>query len=170
MKNISIIYKISILLLIITLVPLVIMSFLIVSDLPVLKDTIENAGQSLSRETDNSFREVEEITINYSKKALDAQSEKIIRIRLLEISKQISEFLRSVEDDTLILARQPQDAQTYLTFVNTKKKAVWFNKDAYDMLPVYPEVSFIGTDGVERIKIRNDSIKNDYVDLSNDKN
>ncbi len=46
MKNISIIYKISILLLIITLVPLVIMSFFIMSDLPVLKDTIENAGQS----------------------------------------------------------------------------------------------------------------------------
>ena len=72
------------------------MSFFIVSDLPVLKDTIENAGQSLSRESDNSFQKVEEITINYSKKTLDAQSEKIIRIRLLEISKQISEFLRNV--------------------------------------------------------------------------
>ena len=170
MKNISIIYKISILLLIITLVPLVIMSFFIVSDLPVLKDTIENAGQSLSRETDNSFREVEEITINYSKKALDAQSEKIIRIRLLEISKQISEFLRNAETDTLILSKLPPDEQTYLNFAGTKKKAIWFDKDTYALLPVYPEISFIGTDGVERLKIRNGSIRKDFVDLNDDNN
>lgn len=122
MKNISIIYKISILLLIITLVPLVIMSFFIMSDLPVLKDTIENAGQSLSRESDNSFKKVEEITINYSKKTLDAQSEKMIRIRLLEISKQISEFLRNAETDTLILSKLPPDEQTYLNFAVTRKK------------------------------------------------
>lgn len=170
MKNISIVYKISILLLIITLVPLAIMSFIIMSDLPVLKDRIENASQLLSRESDSHFRKVGDIAINNSKDTLDAQSEKIIRIRLLEISKQISEFLRSAQEDTLLLARQPQDAQTLLTFVNTKKKTVWFNKDTYDMLPVYSEVSFIGTDGVERIKIRNGSIRNDYLDLSNDRN
>ena len=170
MKNISIIYKISILLLIITLVPLAIISFLIVSDLPVLKDRIENASQSLSKESDSHFQNVGDIAIKNSKDTLDAQSEKIIRIRLLEISKQISEFLRSAQEDTLLLARQNQDTQIYLTFVNTKKKAVWFNKDTYDMLPVYSEVSFIGTDGVERIKIRNGSIRNDYVDLSNDRN
>ena len=170
MKNISIIYKISILLLIMTLVPLVIISFLIVSDLPVLKDRVENASQLLSRESDSHFQKVGDIAINNSKDTLDAQSEKIIRIRLLEISKQISEFLRSAQDDTLLLARQPQDVQIYLTFVNTKKKTVWFNKDTYDMLPVYSEVSFTGTDGVERIKIRNGSIRNDYLDLNNDKN
>ena len=170
MKPVSVIYKISLLLLIIALIPMVIMSFYVLSDFPVLKKQIDNASMSLQSESDSRFLKVGDIAIKNSKDTLDAQSEKIIRIRLLEISKQISEFLRSVEDDTLILARQPQDAQTYLTFVNTKKKAVWFNKDAYDMLPVYPEVSFIGTDGVERIKIRNDSIKNDYVDLSNDKN
>jgi signal transduction histidine kinase/HAMP domain-containing protein len=170
MKNISIIYKISILLLIITLVPLAIISFLIVSDLPVLKDRIENASQSLSKESDSHFQNVGDIAIKNSKDTLDAQSEKIIRIRLLEISKQISEFLRSAQEDTLLLARQNQDTQIYLTFVNTKKKAVWFNTDTYDMLPVYSEVSFIGTDGVERIKIRNGSIRNDYVDLSNDRN
>ena len=170
MKNISIIYKISILLLIITLVPLAIMSYLIVSDLPVLKDRIENASQSLSRESDSRFQKVRDIAIKNSKDTLDAQSEKIIRIRLLEISKQISEFLRNVEKDTLLLARQPQDAQTYLTFVNTKEKIIWFNRDTYDILPVYSEVSFIGTDGVERIKIRNGSIRTNYVDLSNERN
>lgn len=170
MKGISIIYKISLLLLIITLIPLLIMSFYMLSDFPVLKKQIDNASQLLQSESDTRFQKVGDIAIKNSKDTLDAQSEKIIRIRLLEISKQISEFLRSAEDDTLLLAKQPQDAQTYLIFVNTKKKAVWFNKDTYDMLPVYSEVSFIGTDGVERIKIRNGSIRNDYVDLSNDKN
>ncbi len=53
---------------------------------------------------------------------------------------------------------------------NNKKKVVWFDKGNYAMLGVYPEISFIGTDGVERIKIRNGSIRNDYLDLSKEKN
>ncbi len=170
MKNISIIYKISILLLIITLIPLVILSFYVLSDFPVLKKQIDNASLSLQSESDIRLQKVGDTAIKNSKDALDAQSEKIIRIRLLEISKQMSEFLRSVEDDTLLLSKLPQDEQTYLNFVNTKKKEVWFNKDNYGMLPMYSEVSFIGKDGVERIKIRNGSIRKDYVDLSRDEN
>ncbi len=170
MKNISIIYKISVLLIIITLIPLAIMFSFIVSDIPVLKENIEKASQSLSRESDNSFRKVEEIAINNSKDTLDTQSEKIIRIRLLEISKQISEFLRNVEKDTLMLSKIPADEQTYLNFINTKKKVIWFDKDTYDILPVYSEVSFIGTDGIERVKIRNGSIRKDYLDLNEDNN
>ncbi len=170
MKSISIIYKISLLLVIITLIPLVIMSFYILSDFPVLKKQIDNTSRSLQSESDTRFQKVGEIAIKNSKDTLDAQSEKIIRIRLLEISKQISEFLRGVEEDTMLLTKLPQDEQTYLNFVNNKKKEVWFNKDTYAMLSVYSEVSFIGTDGVERIKIRNGSIRNDYLDLSKEKN
>ncbi len=170
MKNISVIYKISLLLLIIALMPMVIMSFYVLSDFPVLKKQIDNASMSLQSESDSRFQEVGDIAIKNSKDTLDAQSEKLIRIRLIEISKQISEFLRDVERDTMLLEKQPPDAQTYLNFVNTKKKAVWFDKDTYDMLPVYSEVSFIGTDGVERIKIRNGSIRYDYVDLKKDEN
>src|SRR4030067_147958 len=170
MKNISIIYKISILLFIIALIPPTIMFFFIVSDLPVLKDRIEKAGQSLAKESDKSFQKVEEIAINNSKQTLDTQSEKIIRIRLLEISKQISEFLRNVEKDTLILSRIPANEQTYLNYINTNKKVIWFDMDTYDILPVYSEVSFIGTDGIERIKIRKGSIKKNYVDLTEDNN
>lgn len=170
MKNISVIHKISILLLIITLVPLLLMSFYISSDFPLLKDKIDNASLSLQSESEERFQKVAEITIKTSKETLDAQSEKIIRIRLLEISKQISEFMRGVEDDTLLLAGLPQDAQTYLGFVNTKRKAVWFDRDTYAVLPVYSEVTFIGTDGVEKVKIRNGSLRYDYLDLSNDNN
>src|SRR3990172_1850683 len=170
MKPVSVIYKISLLLLIIALIPMVIMSFYVLSDFPVLKKQIDNASMSLQSESDSRFQKVRDIAIKNSKDTLDAQSEKIIRIRLIEISKQISEFLRNVEKDTLLLARQPQDAQTYITFVNTKEKIIWFNRDTYDILPVYSEVSFIGTDGVERIKIRNGSIRTNYVDLSDERN
>ncbi|MFZ2411998.1 MAG: hypothetical protein WAW23_10540, partial [Candidatus Methanoperedens sp.] len=157
-------------LLIITLIPLLILSFYVLSDFPVLKKQIDNASQSLQSESAGRFQKVGDIAIKNSKDTLDAQSEKLIRMRLLEISKQISEFLRSVEDDALLLAKLPMDGQTYESFVNTKKKAVWFNKDNYAMLPVYSELSFIGTDGVERIKIRNGSIRYDYLDLSKDEN
>ncbi len=94
----------------------------------------------------------------------------MIRIRLLEISKQISEFLRNAQMDTLILSKLPPDEQTYLNFADTRKKAIWFNKDTYALLPVYQEISFIGTDGVERLKIRNGSIRKDFVDLNDDNN
>ncbi|HIH44043.1 MAG TPA: GAF domain-containing protein, partial [Candidatus Methanoperedenaceae archaeon] len=170
MRNISVIYKISFLLLIITLIPLVIMSFYILSDFPVLKKQIDNASLSLQSESEERFQSVADIAIKNSKETLDAQSEKIIRIRLLEISKQISEFMRGVEDDTLLLAELPQDVQTYLSFVSTKKKSVWFDRDTYAVLPVYSELSFIGTDGLEIIKIRNGSLRYDYLDLSKDKN
>lgn len=170
MKRISVIYKISLLLLIMTLVPLVIMSFYILTDFPVLKKQIDNSTGSLQYESNTSFQKVKDIAIKNSEETLDAQSDKLIRIRLIEISKQISEFLRITQADAIFLSTLPQDEQTYLGFVNAKRKSVWFNRDNYVMLPLYSELSFIGTDGVERIRIQNGSIKKDFVDLSNDMN
>jgi signal transduction histidine kinase/HAMP domain-containing protein len=170
MKKISVIYKISLLLLIIALIPIVIMSYYIMSDFSLLEKQIDNATRSLQSESDTRFEEVGEIAIKNSKVTLDTQSEKLIRIRLLEISKQVSEFLRSAQDDALIMAELPQDAGTYQTFINSRKKVVWFDQDHYEMIPVYSEVSFIGTDGIEKIKIKNSSIRNDFLDLRNDAN
>ncbi|MDO8725944.1 MAG: GAF domain-containing protein [Candidatus Methanoperedens sp.] len=153
-----------------TLVPLVIMSFYILTDFPVLKKQIDNSTGSLQYESNTSFQKVKEIAIKNSEETLDAQSDKLIRIRLIEISKQISEFLRSTQADAIFLSTLPQDEQTYLGFVNAKRKSVWFNRDNYVMLPLYSELSFIGTDGVERIKIQNGSIRKDFVDLGNDMN
>jgi hypothetical protein len=146
------------------------MSSFILSDFPVLKKQINNATDSLQYESNQSFQKVKEIAIKNSEDTLDAQSDKIIRIRLIEISKQISEFLRSIEDDAIFLSTLPQDEQTYISFVTSKRKAVWFNTDNYEMLPVYSELSFIGTDGVERIKIKNGTISKDLLDLSKDVN
>ncbi len=170
MKRISVIYKISLLVLIIVLIPLVIMSSYILSDFPVLKKQINNATDSLQYESNLSFQKVKEIAIKNSEDTLDAQSDKLIRIRMIEISKQISEFLRGVEDDAIFLSTLPQDEQTYIGFVNSKRKAVWFNSDNYEMLPVYSELSFIGIDGLERVKIKNGSISKDLLDLSKDAN
>lgn len=170
MKRISVIYKISLLVLIIVLIPLVIMSFYILSDFPVLKKQINNTTDSLQNETYLSFQKVKEIAIKNSEDTLDAQSDKLIRIRLIEISKQISEFLRSVEDDAIFLSTLTQDEQTYLSFVKSKRKAVWFNNDNYEMLPLYSEISFIGTDGMEKVKIKNGTVSKDLLDLSKDMN
>jgi len=153
-----------------TLVPLVIMSFYIMTDFPVLKKQIDNSTGSLQYESNESFQKVKDIAIKNSEETLDAQSDKLIRIRLIEISKQISEFLRGAQADAIFLSTLPQDEQTYLGFVNAKQKSVWFNSDNYVMLPVYSQLSFIGTDGVERVKIQNGSIRKDFVDLSNDMN
>jgi len=144
------------------------MSFYILSDFPVLKKQINNATDSLQYESNQSFQKVKEIAIKNSEDTLDAQSDKLIRIRLTEISKQISEFLRGVQDDAIFLSTLPQDERTYLSFANSQRKAVWFNSDNYEMLPVYSELSFIGTDGVERVKIKNGYISKDLLDLSKD--
>ncbi|MDP3104011.1 MAG: GAF domain-containing protein [Candidatus Methanoperedens sp.] len=168
MKRNSVIYKISLLVLIIVLIPLVIMSSYILSDFPVLKKQINNATDSLQYESNQSFQKVKEIAIKNSEDTLDTQSDKLIRIRLIEISKQISEFLRGVQDDAIFLSTLPQDERTYLNFMNSRRKAVWFNTDNYEMLPVYSEISFIGTDGMERVKIKNGSISKDLLDLSKD--
>lgn len=144
------------------------MSSYILSDFPVLKKQINNATDSLQYESNQSFQKVKEIAIKNSEDTLDAQSDKLIRIRLIEISKQISEFLRGVQDDAIFLSTLPQDERTYLNFMNSRRKAVWFNTDNYEMLPVYSEISFIGTDGMERVKIKNGSISKDLLDLSKD--
>ena len=170
MKRISVIYKFSLLLLIMTLVPLAIMSFYILADFTILKKQIDNSTGSLQDESNTSFQKVKEIAITNIEETLDAQSDKLIRIRLLEISKQISEFLRSVETDAIFLSTLSQDEQTYISFVNSKQKSVWFNRDTIVLLPEYSEISFTGTDGVERIKIKNGSIKRDFLDLRKDMN
>ncbi|MBU3967358.1 MAG: GAF domain-containing protein, partial [Euryarchaeota archaeon] len=168
MKRNSVIYKISLFVLVIVLIPLVIMSSYILSDFPLLKIQINNATDSLQYESNQSFQKVKEVAIKNSEDTLDAQSDKLIRIRLIEISKQISEFLRGVQDDAIFISTLPQDERTYLGFVNSKRKSVWFNSDDYEMLPVYSELSFIGTDGVERVKIKNGGISKDLLDLSKD--
>ncbi len=170
MKLNSVIHKISLLVLILVLIPLVILSFYILSGFPVLKTQIDNAAVSLQNETNTSFQKVKEIAIKNSEDTLDNQSDKLIRIRLIEISKQISEFLRNAQSDALLLSTLPRDEQTYLDFVNARRKAVWFDRDNYEMVPVYSEVSFIGTDGLERIKIKNGSIRKDFFDLNKDGN
>lgn len=170
MKRISVIYKISLLLLIMTLVPLVILSFYIMTDFPALKEQIDNSTGSLQYESNASFQKVKEIAIRNSEDTLDDQSDKLIRIRLLEISKQISEFLRSTEDDTIYLSTLSPDEQKYLSFIISKKKSIWFDTDNYVELPIYSELSFIGIDGIERIKIRNGTIRKDFVDLKDDMN
>jgi len=153
-----------------TLVPLAIMSFYILADFTILKKQIDNSTGSLQDESNTSFQKVKEIAITNIEETLDAQSDKLIRIRLLEISKQISEFLRSVETDAIFLSTLSQDEQTYISFVNSKQKSVWFNRDTIVLLPEYSEISFTGTDGVERIKIKNGSIKRDFLDLRKDMN
>ncbi len=170
MKLNSVVHKISLLVLILVLIPLVIMSFYILSGFPVLKTQIDNAAVSLQNETNTSFQKVKEIAIKNSEDTLDNQSDKLIRVRLIEISKQISEFLRNAQNDALFLSTLPRDEQTYLGFVNSRRKAVWFDRDNYEMVPVYSEVSFIGTDGLERIKIKNGSIRKDFFDLNKDRN
>ncbi len=92
-----------------TLVPLVIMSFYLLTDFPVLKKQIDNATGSLQYESNTSFQKVKEIAIIKSEETLDAQSDKLIRIRLIEISKQISEFLRTTQADAIFLSTLPQD-------------------------------------------------------------
>ncbi|MBC7962636.1 MAG: cache domain-containing protein, partial [Steroidobacteraceae bacterium] len=91
----------------------------------------------------------------------DTQAAESLQMRAQHVAETISEFLRQCEGDLLFLARTPRDNQTLLNFYTTRRSEVWQRRGTADapretreLLPLYRSVAFIDQSGRERLVIR----------------
>ncbi|NLN60139.1 MAG: hypothetical protein GX147_05420 [Deltaproteobacteria bacterium] len=107
--------------------------------------------------------------------ALDPKSQEGIKILATNVADEVAGFLMERKKDLLVATILPQSEQSYKQFVNENKKDVWTKVDGKIVKVsalMYPELSLIDKNGMERIKILNGEIteKDKLVNVANPAN
>lgn len=88
----------------------------------------------------------------------DLQAAESLQMRAQHVAETIAEFLRQCEGDLLFLSTAPLDKQPLLNFYTTRRSEVWKRSgatgDRHELLPLYRTIAFIDKNGRERIVIR----------------
>jgi signal transduction histidine kinase len=88
----------------------------------------------------------------------DIQASESLQMRAQHVAETISDFLRKCEWDLLFLTRTPLDRQTLLNFYTTRRSDIWnrfgASEDIHELIPLYRTIAFIDRNGKERLVIR----------------
>jgi len=88
----------------------------------------------------------------------DIQASESLQMRAQHVAETIADFLHGREGDLLFLTRTPLDRQTLLNFYTTRRSEVWkrfgATEEIHELLPLYRSIAFIDRNGRERIVIR----------------
>lgn len=102
-----------------------------------------------------------------------------------QLAKNIGDSLAERENDTLLLAKMistaiddPEQMKKILKgFSESKEALYWYNsgtdlqpKEQNSSIPLYKEISFVGANGMEVVKLADDEFQDTLVDVSNPKN
>ncbi len=88
----------------------------------------------------------------------DIQAAESLQMRAHHVAETIADFLRQCEGDLLFLTSTPMNKQTLSNFYITRRSEVWkrfgTNEDIRVLLPLYRSIAFIDSSGKERLVIR----------------
>lgn len=91
----------------------------------------------------------------------DIQAAESLQMRAQHVADTITDFLRQCEGDLLFLARTLPDDQTLLNFYTTRRSEVWERRgtsetprETREPAPLYRSVAFIDRSGKERLVVR----------------
>lgn len=88
----------------------------------------------------------------------DVQAAESLQMRAQHVAETISEFMHQCEGDLLFLASTPLNNQTLLNFYTTRRSDVWerfgTTEEIRKLTPLYRSVAFIDRNGKERVVIR----------------
>ena len=98
-----------------------------------------------------------------SRKAIATETEEFLLRRANDIAGRVTQLLNQCENDLRALEMMPRTAEAYATFSDRHRSRIWTRTGTNDApretfldLPLYRELSFIGADGLERIRIDTD--------------
>lgn len=104
-------------------------------------------------------------TVESTKQALLENSASLLEARARGIARQIELFLKLCQDDLNALTLIEFKPDLYLKFSNGHKRQIWIRqgsaeniKEARIMIPLYREITFVDTAGVEKIRILENKI------------
>lgn len=91
----------------------------------------------------------------------DVQASQSLQMRAQHVAESIADFLRQCEGDLLFLTSTPRDNRTLLNFYTTRRSEVWERRgtseaprETHEVIPLYRSIAFIDKQGRERLVIR----------------
>jgi signal transduction histidine kinase len=124
-----------------------------------------------------NLRTVERVLRSSAIDALDRQAAEMLELRAVMVANEVRTFLRSTEDHLTALAQLEPTPGNYLNFSRTNRRQIWIRegtnqqpREARLVIPLYSELAFIGADGIERVRIRDDQVLDELRNVSNPAN
>jgi signal transduction histidine kinase len=91
----------------------------------------------------------------------DIQASESLQMRAQHVAETIANFLRQCENDLLFLSHTPLDQENLINFYETRRSEIWERhathvglREVLRQVPLYRSVAFIDKNGKERIVIR----------------
>ncbi len=136
MPRLTIFKKIMLVMMLLSLLPLLASSLILLSNL-------ESVNSNLTTEIADTS---------------DIQAAESLQMRAQSVAETISEFLRQCEGDLLYLAHTPLENQTLLNFYTTRRRELWERLGAGQEIrrfaPLYRSIAYIDKNGLEGLVIR----------------
>lgn len=109
--------------------------------------------------------ELEKIAVEKSSLQLERKAKESLELRAIELANRVSEFLHSIEIDAYTLCMMPKREDVFKKFSLIHRKTIWTRDGTNDHpieirqeIPLYREIAFINTSGVELIRVVDDEI------------
>jgi signal transduction histidine kinase len=143
MPRLTIFKKIIIVTLLLSLLPLLVSSLILLSNL-------ESVNSRLTAEIADTS---------------DIQAAESLQMRARHVAETIADFLHVCENDLLFLARTPLEKQTLLNFYTTRRGEIWkrfgSSENIKEWVPLYRSIAYIDKNGRERFVIRDGNLLGD---------
>lgn len=140
------------------------LAFLVISLVPLV---------ALSFHAHQKIVEVGQKAVDSSRQVLIENAMSLLEARARSISRQVELFLEECADDLISLSVLPVDPEIYLNFSKSHKRQIWMRagsvdepKDIRFKIPLYKEITFVDPNGVEQIHIRANQVTAGGQDLS----
>jgi PAS domain S-box-containing protein len=113
-----------------------------------------------------SMREIGQRAITSTTLQLESRARESLELRAIELANRVSQSLQTCEADLLTLKMLPRSPQVYRRFSLDHRRDIWTRElvdgkpiEVHKEIPLYREISFIGPNGFERVRILGDEIQ-----------
>ncbi|MBD1399217.1 PAS domain-containing sensor histidine kinase [Pelovirga terrestris] len=122
----------------------------------------------------HSLRLVEDLLRQRTTETLDFQATRALEKRTQMVADQISAFLQQIEENLLDLALLEPHQENYQKFGDNHQRQIWYRRgsnlnptEIREAVPLYSELAFIDTTGIEQVRIVNGQPCEQLRDITN---